>query len=303
MVPEFDAVAFSMQPGVVSDLVKTQYGFHIIKVTDKRAAQQRSIDEVREQVTEQLKWERAQDQAKSLATRLDAQITKASDLDGIAKANGLTVQDAGPFLRDEPIPGVGPAAQASQQAFTLKVGEVSPAVQVGQGYMIFNVVGSEEPRMPTLDEVKDKVRDAVVKQKALEMASAKAREALAALKVAPDFEAAAKAAGFEVLSSSDFQSRGMALPGVGVNAQAEHTAFLLQSGAVSDPVTTEDAVAIVKMVERQDVTPAQVEAGRAALREQMLNDRRGRFFSSYMGKAREKMKVDINQEAVQRLSV
>jgi peptidyl-prolyl cis-trans isomerase D len=302
MVPEFDAVAFSMQPGVVSDLVKTQYGFHIIKVTDKRAAQQRPIEEVRDQVTEQLKWERAQDQAKSLASRLDAQIAKASDLDSIAKANGLTVADAGPFLRDEPIPGVGPSAQASQQAFTLKEGEVSPAVQVGQGYMIFTVTGIEAPKMPTLDEVKDKVRDAVVKQKSLEIASARARDALATLKSAPDFEAAAKAAGLEVMASNDFQSRGMALPGIGVNARADQTVFALQPGAVSDPVPTDDAVAIVRLVERQDVTPTQVEAGRAQLREQLLNDRRGRFFSSYMGKAREKMKVDINQEAVQRLS-
>ena len=47
MVPEFDEVAFALQPGETSDLVKTQFGYHIIKVTDKKPASTRSLDEVK----------------------------------------------------------------------------------------------------------------------------------------------------------------------------------------------------------------------------------------------------------------
>src|SRR5262245_54123968 len=70
MVPQFDQVAFAMEPGQISDLVKTEYGYHIIKLTDKKAGTSRSLDDVRQQITEQLLSERAQAQATTLAETL-----------------------------------------------------------------------------------------------------------------------------------------------------------------------------------------------------------------------------------------
>ena len=54
MVPEFDKVAFSLQPGQLSDVVKTQYGYHIIKVVDKKPASTKTLAEVRPQIEDQL---------------------------------------------------------------------------------------------------------------------------------------------------------------------------------------------------------------------------------------------------------
>ena len=69
MVPEFEQVAFALEPGQISDLVKTQYGYHIIKLVDKKPATTRPLDEVRQQLTDQLAYERAQTQAADLARR------------------------------------------------------------------------------------------------------------------------------------------------------------------------------------------------------------------------------------------
>src|SRR5207249_1411860 len=102
MVPEFDQAAFAMQPGQISDLVKTQYGYHIIKLVDKKAAATRTLAEVRQQISDQLAYEKAQTQATDLAQKLEKEIKKPADLDTAAKANGLTVQESGFFARDEP---------------------------------------------------------------------------------------------------------------------------------------------------------------------------------------------------------
>src|SRR3954464_5406577 len=67
MVPEFDQVAFTMQPGQISDLVKTQFGYHIIKLVDKKPAKVSTLAEVRQQITDQLAYETARAQAADLA--------------------------------------------------------------------------------------------------------------------------------------------------------------------------------------------------------------------------------------------
>src|SRR5689334_18943673 len=58
MVPEFDQAVFAMQPGQISDLVKTQYGYHIIKLVDKKPATTRPLAEVRQQLSDQLAYQR-----------------------------------------------------------------------------------------------------------------------------------------------------------------------------------------------------------------------------------------------------
>src|SRR5919197_2438587 len=117
MVPEFDQVAFSLQPGQISDPVKTQYGYHIIKLVDKKPATTKTLAEVRQQLSDQLAYERAQAQAADLAQALEKEISRPVDLDRVARANGLRVQESGLFARDEPIMGLGPAPEAAARAF------------------------------------------------------------------------------------------------------------------------------------------------------------------------------------------
>src|SRR5262249_25503696 len=134
MVPEFDRVAFSMEPGQTSDLVKTEYGYHIIKLTDKKPGGTKKLDEVRQQLIDQLAYDRAQTQAATLAESLEQQIKKPADLDTVAKAQGLTVQETGLFARDEPILGVGSAPEMTARAFSMNPGEVSGVLRTGRGF-------------------------------------------------------------------------------------------------------------------------------------------------------------------------
>ncbi len=299
MVAEFDQAAFAMQPGQVSDLVKTQYGYHIIKLVDRKPATTRTLAEVREQLNDQLAYERAQAQAADLAQKLERDISKPVDLDRVAKANGLTVQESGFFARDEPVMGLGPAPEATSRAFEMKPGDVSASVRVSRGFVFEALVAKQDPYLPKLDEVKERVRDEVIKEKARTLSKQKAVEMAARLKSAPDFEKAAKAAGIEA-KTTELITRDSPIPDLGTAAAVEDAAFKLPVGAVSDAIATDNGTAVIKVLEKKETTPDEWKTAKDRFREEFLNDRRNRFFSAYMVKAKHRMKIDVNRETLQR---
>ena len=299
MVPEFDKAAFSMQVGEISPLVRTQYGYHIIKLTDKKAATTKSLDEVRAQIEDQIKWERAQGEAQRIADDVAKSLKTPADLDTVAKGRGLTVGESNLFSKDEPIAGLGMAPAVAERAFELKDGEVSEAVRTPQGFAFIAVTGKQDSYVPKLDEVKAKVRDEVLKKKAGEVAKQKAVTIGAQMK-SGDFNAAAKAAGLDV-KTTEFIARGAPIGDVGVSPAVDAVAFAMQPNAVSDPITTDNGTVIVKVLERQDPPASDVTTGKASLKTEMVNQRRNLFFASYMSKARERMKVNVNRELIAQL--
>ncbi len=300
MVPEFDQVAFTLEPGQISDLVKSQFGYHIIKVVDKKPATTKTLAEVRQQITDQLAYERAQAQAADLAEKMQKDISKPADLDTAAKAQGLTVQESGFFARDEPILGLGPSPEAAGKAFEMQVNEVGGPVRTSRGLAFETLVAMQDPYIPKLDEVKDRVKDEVIKVKARALSQQKAAEIAAKLRTAPDFEKAAKAAGVEA-KTTDLITRDAPIPDLGAAAAVEDAAFKLPVGSVSDPIATDNGTAVIKVLEKQEVTPEQFAAAKDKFRDDTLTDRRNRFFSAYMAKAKQKMKISVNREALQRV--
>ena len=299
MVPEFDQAVFAMQPGEISDLVKTQYGYHIIKLVDKKNATTRPLAEVRQQLIDQLAYEKAQAQASDLAESLAKQISRPADLDRVAKAQGLAVQESGLFARDEPILGLGPSPEAANKAFDLKQGEVAGPLRASRGFVFETLVAKQDPYVPKLDEVKERVRDEVVKNKARELSKTRAAEIAAKLKSAKDFEKTAKASGVEA-KTTDLIARDAPIPDLGVAPAVEDKAFSMPVGAVSDPIQTDTGTAVIKVLEKKEVTPDELKNSKDSFREQILADRRNRFFSAYMVKAKQKMKIEVNRESLQR---
>jgi peptidyl-prolyl cis-trans isomerase D len=296
MVPEFDKAAFSMKPGEISDLVKSQFGYHIIKVTDRKAASTKTLADVRPQIEDQLKYEQAQAAAKKLADQVAGDLKKSSDFDPVARARGLHSGESGLFLPDEPIAGIGMAPAVTQQAFQMKQGEVSEPLRTPQGFAFITVTGKQDPYVPKLDEVKAKVRDDVLKQKAIDAARQKASSITAALR-SGDFEQAAKGAGLDV-KTTDLIARGAPMGDAGVSPALDAAAFALPTGAVSDPVVTENGAAVVKVVERKDVAAGELAKQKDTLRTELLNERKNKFFAAYMTKARQRMKININRDTI-----
>ncbi len=300
MVPEFEMAAFTLAPGQVSDLVKTQYGFHIIKVVDKQTGSTQPLDQVRAQIQQLLASQIADRQITEQSSKLADRIKKPDDLNKVAAELGLKVEETGFFQRAEPVPGLGAAPQVADAAFELADNVVSAPVASPRGPVFIAVSGKKAPYTPMLDEVRDRVREDLIRSRAAELGRQRAAAIASQLKSAKDFSAAVKALGFEA-RDSELIARNSALPDVGVSLEVDKAAFALPKGAVSDPIQTPGATVIVRVLDRDDVTPDEFSLAKERFRAELVNERRGRFFASYMTKAKERIKIEVKTDVMRRL--
>ncbi|PLX97864.1 MAG: hypothetical protein C0622_12270 [Desulfuromonas sp.] len=232
MVSEFDQAAFNLRPGQLSDLVRTQFGFHIIKVEEYTAPglqpQADAIDKIKAGLTA----EKARQIAYEKAVDAFNMNRKTGDLEAAAKANDLGIKETGMFTRGQAIDGIGRVAAISDAAFTLKDGELAQPIQTPQGIFLIAIKERLPSRLPELDEVKPAVELAYRAEQAETLARQLAEKLLAAAKENNDLAAAAKDEKLILEESGDFsRSFGAFIPRIGTNEELAEEAFTLTADA------------------------------------------------------------------------
>jgi peptidyl-prolyl cis-trans isomerase D len=300
MVAEFEQAAFAMKNGEISNLVKTAFGFHIIKMVDNKPETTRPIAEVRTEIEDQLKWQKAQAEAERVAKTLESTVKTPADLDRVAKERSLAVTETDLILLAEPILGIGSQPELSGRLFGMKEGDVTPAMRVSTGWVFATVTGRQDAYIPKLDEVKTRVAEDVKQDKATELAKQRAAVIATDLKNAKDFAAAVKRAGLEI-KTTELIARGAAIPDVGISEAIDQAAFALPEGGVSDAITTPTATAIIRVAEKVNVTDAEIEGGKDVLRDELVNARRDKFFGAYMQKAKQGLTITTREDTLARI--
>ena len=293
MVPELEAAAYSMAAGEISDPVRSPFGFHVIHVTEKVEEVTQPFEQVRAAIENTLKQEQSLARANALSRAIAAEAETPETLERAAMARGYLIQESEFAAQGEPVLGLGLAPQVSADAFLLDVGDVAGPIPSPAGPAFVTVVEVQDPYIPELDEVRDQVQEDVIRKKALTMASERAAEALASLREAEDFVAAAEAAELSV-GSSDLIARGASFPQVGFSAELDMLAFGMEPGTVSEVVQTGNAVAIVHLIERQEATADDLAENRDTLRDELTLQRQGQFFTAYLNRVKEQLNITID---------
>jgi peptidyl-prolyl cis-trans isomerase D len=208
MVEPFDDTVFAMQPGEISDIIRTPFGYHIIKLEEIKPAITKSLAEVHDTIVHELQLEQAKSLALQMANASYEGIIGAGSLDAYIKDHPDTALIETPFFtRHFPPEQIKNDQTLLNAAFALKQGELSSLIETTTGYAILFAEQIKEPAIPPLAEIKDQVTKDYIESKAAEMAKKTAEDILAQAKTGGDFKKLAQDAGL-TMQSSGLLSKG-----------------------------------------------------------------------------------------------
>jgi len=305
-VAPFEQAAFSLPVGKVSDLVQTEYGFHILLVKERETARTKPFEEVRASIIPAVTSEKAEREASSLADKLTSAVQQSTSrpLGDIAKQFGLTVRQAGPLAATDTIPDIGPAPGLQDEIFRLQKGELSQPVRIDRGYVVLSVKDIQPARQGTLAEVRDGVVADFRREKSLELARTRANELSHRARAGENLAQVAKVVGFELKTSTSFARAG-SLEGVGSGRQLID-AFSLAVGEVSAPTSLAGRWLVYKVASREEAKMDELEKQRKGLTDQLLNEKKSAAYEAFRAsledRFRKEGKLRINADNYKRLT-
>ena len=301
MIGEFEEAAFSAVPGEVVGPVKTNFGYHLIQVEERRDAGRSSFAEAQEQIRSLLLNQRSQDLAESTATELAERIDKEvlttpEALQQLADTEtGVTFLTTPAFGREDNVPGIGRGTGFSLTAFELVQDEISEPVRAAAGWVILRMAEVQEPRIPTLDEVRDDVGSSVRQDKQMQLATARMVEARQKLDDGSSLDEVAEELELVVRESGQF-GRGGSVAGLGNNPEVASAALALEVGDFAGPLRHENQVLLFEVLERQRFDPQEFETQRQETRETVRSERLNQLLASLVTQRRDEMGVTYDDQ-------
>jgi peptidyl-prolyl cis-trans isomerase D len=304
-VPNFESAAFTLKPKELSNVINTEYGYHILQVESKEQARVKPFEEVKEQIATEMKQQAVYDRMQQAIDQARNEIEQnPKGAEQIAAKHGLKFVHVQKSAANDAIPEVGASPELSGALSSLRVNEVTPVVQVGQDKLAVAVVTEVTPsRQAEFAEVEDKARDQLINNKTQQLAQQRIKEAQEKLKAATDLKAAAASVGSQVKTTDFFAAEGAA-EGIGP-ATYLADAFTKPVGSLIGPVTIGNQVFLAKVAEKQSADMGKLAAERESivlgLKRQKAEERKVLFEDGLLTQLVKEGTVKKNQDAINRV--
>lgn len=291
-VPEFEKAAFSLQPGQISDLVRTQYGFHIIKVLEKQTAHTKPFEEVKDSIRAPLLLTMADKQASDTADNISRDIrqTTKTSLDDLAKKYNLTLGETRLVSASDPLLELGNSQDVKDAIFRMHMGELNLPIRSDRGYVVLSLKEVQPAHQGTLEEVRDRVVTDLKHEQSIQLAKRKADELVQRAKGGVKFESAAKDLGLDP-KTSDSISRDASIPGAASGKQLS-AAFNLKQGDVGAPLSLGQSWLVYRVAEKVEANPADFEAQKKQLAEELLQSKRDMAYQAFRTALTDRLKQE-----------
>jgi peptidyl-prolyl cis-trans isomerase D len=303
-VPEFEKVAFSLPKGQISGIVKSSYGFHIIRVDDKHEAELKPLDQVKSEIEPILKRQEAQQIAENQAQKILNQ-ARRQGLDAAAAAQGVPVITSEFFSRKDMLPGLGPAQQFMDAVFMEPDKAPPDMASSTEGVVVFQLLGIQPPSTPSFEDIRSKVEEEFKNERSSTLLSQKAQELSDRAKAEHDLKRAAKELGAS-MKTSDYVLPDGQVPDIGSMTGQAAVAFTMKSGEISGPIMSGGGGAVLQLIDNQKPSEADFAAKRDEIRDQLLQQKQQEIFGLFISNLRDQMeksgKIKINQEELKALT-
>lgn len=310
MVPPFEKACFDeLEPGQISELVETQYGYHIIKLEEKRPSEVQPFDLVKQEINDRLVEIDGTAEAREVAENLVFDV-EVSGYEEAVKSDeykdlSLVVQDTGLFSQDDnSIPLIGLKTRyrgVVERVFNMNVNEIDiveakNASGYAEAYFVMKVLEKKIRTMPPFKEVKNQVTTEFREEKAKQMAFDSAQELLSkregdesletlAAKYTPlegvlTTEQTVKETQLFALSPSNFYVSGM-----DISRDAMFAAFGMELNEVKGPFRGRSGSYIVQLVERQEPDIEKFESDptdKNRIRRELLRSKQRDLYNSWI---------------------
>jgi len=280
MVPEFDKAIFSQKIGDTA-IVKSQFGYHIVQVEERKPAHQEDISEVLPTIQATLIRQKAASAEENYANSLAAEAAK-SGLEKTAAAHHLEVVTTPLVGKQGVISALPDGSQMLAKAFEVKQGDAPQSAPTGEGYAIFQVTGIQPAHAPAFADWKDHILDDYRNDMLPGLLSAKTQQLADKAKSENDLAKAAKEMGATV-KTSDLVSPDGQVPDLGQVQQVAPQLLDLTVGAISGPIDAERNGVVAKILQKQEPTPDEITKNFDQTRDQMVEERRSEAFNVFLG--------------------
>lgn len=285
---EFDAAAFALKPGEISAPYRTQLGYNIVKVEERKV--ENGVEKVKARLI-LAKVELGTDSMDSLTAYVRdlSQEIRKEGLEETARARTLKTFDSEPFPKGMFVKDLGFVPRIVNFAFNNKTGSVSYGIETPSSVYFVKVIEETPERVKPLEEVRSRLVDELRREHAAAAARAKA-DAVRRDMLASGFEAGAKAHGLVVKVTPAFK-QGDQIPEIGTNTAFAVACRYLAPNAVSPPIEMPGRFFIASVIERSAPDLAAYSEARKTIVDEMRNESASRFVANWYQEIRDKAKV------------